>query len=132
MSSCSWYSHLISDKVPVKNNKELLVSYKARISTLRSRIILSESIPEERIKDFYNPYIQGLVVEYNSLAQIGREIDTITDPKYNEWVKYLKSLGDKIEVVEKLLDVDLKITNPSKSETPNGVRSTDPNSKISF
>jgi len=86
----------------INEDRELLVQYRTKIVLLRSEIIRDENIPVERVRDFYDPAIKGLVTEYNILAEEGKTLRAEDKERWHVWRVRVLELGSEIKLLERI------------------------------
>jgi hypothetical protein len=104
--SCSVVSN-IRIQGDINTDKKLLVEYRKKIVLLRSQIIRDDTITIERITDFYDPAIKGLVIEYNILAEEGKTLRAEDKDMWEDWRLRVMELGNDVKKLERIYKAEV-------------------------
>ncbi len=91
----------------INADKELLVQYRTKIVLLRSKIIRDETITTERLREYYDPAMQGLVAEYNILAEEGKTLTAKDGELWQDWRIRVMELGNEVRTLERIYEGEI-------------------------
>lgn len=91
----------------INADKELLVQYRQKIVLLRSKIIRDETITVERLREFYDPAMKGLVTEYNILAEEGKTLTAEDGELWQDWRIRVMELGNEVRMIERIYEGEI-------------------------
>jgi len=122
LSSCAMIQGLLG-KDQLNEEKQMLIQDKKKFVALRTELITTSKISDERIKNFFNPTMKGLNQQLNILLRQAKQLENTSDEIYPQWKKMLVEFHGSLEKVQKIYEkgstTTSTILSPTRVPQPN-------------